>query len=106
MQQTYGLDVSGLDSASDEQALRLATLCVQLPRDARVRVADEPDAAWDDGTQLMRAVDYRLQCIMRMLAGKGPKPKPAQTPGEVARMKHMADTAATNKALVDEVLGL
>ena len=106
MQEVYGLDVSDLDTADDAHGLRIATLCMQLPGNARVRLLDEPDAAWDDSTHFLRAVDFRLQAIIRMLAGKGPKPKPAQTPGEAAKMKQMADSAAENRSMVDEILGL
>ncbi len=108
MAQTYGLKLHEFDLAGeppDETIRWLASLCVQLPADARVRVMDDPNLAWDDATRIQRVMDYRLQSIAYLLTGKGPKPKPLDTPDEATKKQRAFESAEQNRSMVDELLG-
>lgn len=110
MAQTYGLRLAELEldgEPPDEDVRWLSSLCVQLPANARVRVMDDPDLAWDDATRMQRAIDYRLQEISYLLQGnKGQKPRALDTPAEASKRAQIAASAEKSRAMVDELLGI
>ena len=54
-----------------------ATLCAQLPSNARVNVARDEDALWGISEAVLVSIDYDLRALMYSLGGgKGKKPKP------------------------------
>lgn len=110
MAQTYGLRLAEFDldgEPPDEDVRWLSSLCAQLPANARVRVMDDPDLAWDDATRMQRVIDFRLQEVSYLLRGnKGQKPKALDTPAEVSRRAKAIESAERNRSMVDELLGI
>lgn len=66
-----------------------------------------PDFEWSDQTYLLNAIEYELRILIWQQTKDGQhnrnKPKPHETPGEVAKKRERA--AAFDKLLVDNVLG-
>jgi hypothetical protein len=106
----YGLNLydMGLDGAeTTPDVLRAAVLCAQLPPTCRVARAETPDAAWGVESQLLRVLEYDLQCVLYALSKRGAKkPEPLPLPSERAAREIDEGVVERSKAEVDAVLGM
>ena len=94
MVETYGAGV--LSWAIPTQA----TLAAMLPPNARVRVHDNPDAAWTPETFLLRDIEYGVRSYIWGMSdpkSRGKAPQPMLSPSE---QKQRHDAAMNKKVLV------
>lgn len=87
-QRFYGLSLGGM--GVDYPISHAASLAVCLPRESATVRAECPEAAWDDSTYLLAAIEYDLRVLAWQNSKDGAKgknkPKPVQTPADVARI--------------------
>ena len=105
-QRFYGLNLDGM--GTEYSVAHAATLAAHLPQEsACVRVAS-PEAAWDDATYLLAAIEYDLRVLAWQNSRDGAKgrnkPRPVQTPADVARVRDKLD--GTDLAEVAAALGI
>lgn len=90
MQQYYGLDLNDLGRTLTVH--HASVLAAQLPAQARCCIAQEPDLAWTTETMFLRRIDYSLASLLWAMGGrKGQKPKPAETPKELQRIRESVE---------------
>lgn len=108
-QQFYGLDVSWLifgEGGDVRQLWRVSILLSQLPRDARLRIAEDADAAWDTATQMLRLIEYELRSWVTAHAKSAPEQEPLPLPHEEKERADMAARAERDMEDVAKALGL
>lgn len=106
MQQYYGLNIDRM--GIDYSHLHAAVLVEQLPPNARIYIAEDPNLLWDTQTWLLWQMEYDL----RILAWQNTKdaqkrrnePKPSKTPKELHEER--ARAANFDIDLVNSVLGI
>lgn len=102
MQRYYGLCLDDMGRTYTHK--HAAALMCQLPQQSRVCVAINPDAEWDEVTQLLVSIDYSLRILVWQRSGrKSGKPKEPKWPSErAAAARRVRDV---DRRLVDNVLG-
>lgn len=85
---------------------RASALLSQLPAGARLRVAEDPDAAWDATTQLLRLVEYELRAWVMAHAKDSAEQEPIPLPSEARDRAAMAERAEQDMADVARTLGI
>lgn len=108
-QQFYHLDLSWLILGTGGDACqiwRVATLLSQLPEGARLRVAENPDAAWDDQTHILRLIEYELRSWVVAHAKDAPEQEPIALPHEALRREELTKQAEQDMEEVARALGL
>lgn len=87
-----------------------AVLASQLPPHARCWIKRNPDLAWSDERALLEAIDYHLRHLTWMLSEDGRKkqhkPKPPETPSQVADRAERIKHAQLNREKVDRMFGI
>ena len=87
-QRFYGLNLDGM--GVDYSTLHAALLAACLPRESATVRAERPEATWGDDTYLLAAIEYDLRVLAWQNSRDGAKgknrPKPVQTPADVARI--------------------
>jgi len=105
-QRFYGLSVDGM--GTDYSVAHAAALAAHLPRESACVRAVAPEAAWDDATYLLAAIEYDLRVLAWQNSKDGAKgrnkPRPVQTPADVARVRDKLD--GTDLAEVAAALGI
>lgn len=90
--------------------VRMAALWAHLPRDSRTVSRRAPDARWSDGEWMLWAVEFGVRRIAWMLSADGSKgrnrPRPLETPGEVAEARRKAESALSSRDEIDRILGM
>lgn len=83
-----------------------AILCVQLPRESRVRRVYDPDAAYSVTDYYLRQIEYGIRVLAWQQTEDGHKgrnqPKPVPLPSDDSTLAQKA--ALANRAYVDSVL--
>ena len=91
--------------AGEHAPVHVAALVSQLPQDARVRVADDPDAEWTLTAVLLASLLNALRGLMWGMSDKrrrGPQPKPVG-PSWMTGRRNIAARAMPVDELVAEL---
>ena len=88
--------------ASDEEAMRAASLCTQLPDGSRVLCALDPDHAWTVTDFLLRQIEYDLR--RAFWDGKGDEPVPITAPGDEMRAEREAEQELADVEMVSALI--
>ena len=86
-----------------------SALAAQLPRDARVRVADNLDAAWSDETLILWQLEYDMRMLQWSMSDKksrGAKPKPIESPSQRESRAERLRDALSKRQQARKILGM
>lgn len=108
--QFYGMDIPVLDGEEFDDLPRCALLWSALPRESRCARLARPDLAWSDAEHMLHSIEYSMRVLVWMGSRDGEKnrnrPKPWDTPGQLAEGRRRADSALAHRAEIDAVLGM
>lgn len=108
-QQYYGLDLLAFALDAEEcngDVLRASILAAQLPDRSRTRRKLNPLYAVDTADQLLRRIEYDLQCIAYGLGGGDEKPQPFEFDGEAEQGRRVAEANVRRSRDVAAAFGL
>lgn len=88
----------------------MALLWEQLPAESRTARAQAPTLEWGTTDYLLWQIEYQLRCLAWSLTydkkHQVPKPRPIQTPGQMAEAHRKRDNALAAREEIDRLLGL
>ena len=99
-----------MDEIDEGDGRRLGELWEQLPAESRTVRRLSPDTRWDDATWLLWKAEFtlRLQLWASTYDKKRPqpKPKPLETPKQIAEARRRRDNALAAKAEIMASFGM
>ncbi|MEG1827698.1 MAG: hypothetical protein RR218_10615 [Gordonibacter sp.] len=107
--QFYGIDLP-VEGDEVPDAVRMAVLWSQLPRESRVMRIHKPSLLWGDSERLLWSIEHSMRVLAWMRTKDAEKgrgfPKPLATPEQTVNNDRRAEAALECRAEIDSILGI